>query len=135
MRATRLGSRLIAMIVVLACVPYLSQRCIDPASCLISHAGHNDEHRNDAADRHQHTSHGHAPASSPPSPRTCCELTGKLTIMTSEGAPAIAPLLVPFPMTTVPPSDVLRFDRRYGVIVPHTAHAPPAYLRNHTLLI
>ena len=139
---TRFRSRAIVTTLALAWLPYITTRCIDPAKCPTEHT-----HLNQQQEQHRHGDrvhdHGDAPGHhgthhETPTPSTpaqaCCDLTGKFNIVSAEGAPSVTPVFSSAPLAVpVVPERLSRQPR--GDFVAHTAHGPPTYLRNHTLLI
>jgi hypothetical protein len=133
-------SQWIVMGLALAWLPFITTHCIDPASCPTEHMrseGHHDDHHGDHAHSHGDAAanHGTRHESPPSTPaRACCNLTGKFNILASAGPPSVAPVFSSTALAA-PVVPELRNGALRSPFIPHTAHAPPLYLRNHTLLI
>ena len=133
-----LRSRALVVTLAVAWLPYITTRCIDPVSCPTEHARQHDDHSDHGHHGHsgiasERGTHDETPAETPI--RTCCDLTGKLNVLVSAGTPSITPVLF---SSTLPTSAVWEFLHHQSPrrdLVPPAAHGPPAYLRNHILLI
>jgi hypothetical protein len=135
---THLRSRAIVMTLAVAWLPYITGRCIDPAACPTEHTqlkrhDHGDHIHEHCEARGHHGIHDETPTPGTPT-HTCCDLTGKSNIVASEGVPSVTPVFLSAPLA-VPVVPERRPDQPHGDFVAHTAHGPPTYLRNHTLLI
>ena len=133
-----LRSRALVMTLAVVWLPYITTRCVDPVSCPTEHAREAADHRDLGHHGHEgipseRGTHDENPAETPN--RTCCDVTGKRNVLVSTGPPSIAPVLFSSTLPTSAVWAVLYHQSHRRDLVPHTAHGPPAYLRNHILRI
>ena len=135
------GCRTIPAVLVIVWLPYIATRCIETqlphSGCGIlsatAHApGHDHARSHDGMAPRQHEdSHArkHLPV------RTCCDLTGKCDVKVAPSTPPLAPTLLAAALPVAVSPLVPQLPLLDGRSAPAVAHAPPAYIRNVTLLI